>query len=844
MSIATGDSPIGEPIELFILQLLIIVILSKFLAFLLHYIKQPQVIAEIICGIVLGPSVLGNIPGYLHTLFPPSSLITLNVVANIGLIFFMFLVGVELDLTLLKNNAKQAIIIAASSMVLPFAFGAVLSLYLITTIGDSPPPLISFLLFVGVAMSITALPIMARILSASRSMTSRVGIIALSSAAVNDVAAWILLAVVVSIARAQSSLGALYTLLMLFGYIAIMYFLVRPLLVKLVRKAERSDAIKHQVIVLIFLITLVSGWITEAIGINYIFGGFMMGIVTPRENGFSVYITERIEDPVIILFLPLYFTYSGLRTNLGSLDSGQAWGNCILVIVITCIGKICGATAATRFLKNTWRESFTVGILMNTKGLIELIVLNLGLDVGVLTPQLFTMFVLMALFTTMITSPGLYLVWTRHEAKRSFESTTPGEKFSVLMCVSDQHTGMAMTALVAVFKPTNETRRKRKKFKATALHLKEVTDQPSTFMFSHSTHQLTTPFLPFMQERAALLGLPSLKVVEMASSDIADDITYYVKRKHVDLVLLGWNERLFGIGGGKVRSVLSKINASVGVLVDRGLEGVSSRVSVGGGVGGVKNILLFYTGFPYQRDALKLCRRISQHEGTNVTVVSNLPEDEIPGLDSHFRYIYSDDPLPAAIEESKNQLYNLIIIGISRYSDDELFLETSHLISLTRISILLVHAKEDSSSKENEKTRLFLNSDDTNGGEKKGSSVLKDKEMHVSKKTPNLVVLEIKPGDDDIDVNGERDDDTSSSTKSIAEEGRDVVELGSEELIPMVEVEHVSPSRNLRGLWTNTSEDTMKVNMNNTSSSDSMRTSPSTTHLINETQSTEYNKVL
>jgi hypothetical protein len=280
--------------------------------------------------------------------------------------------------------------------------------------------------------------------------------------------------------------------------------------------------------------------------------------------------------------------------------------------------------------------------------------------------------------------------------------------------------------------------------------------------------------MPSIQERARVLQLP-LKVVEMASFDIADDISYYVKRKNVDLVLLGWNERLFGSGGTKVRSVLTHIDASVGVLVDRGLEDYL----------GVKNVLMLYTGAEYQRDALKLVRRMSRHEECKVTIVSNLPEESIPhGTDCHYRYMYSDDPLPAAIEESKNA-YNLLVVGIGRYSDDDAFLETSHLINLTGVSILLLHARDVARKVQNEKTRLFLNKDDAAEG-KPSPPDEEGLELKENKLHNDSVILEVKPksedGSDDgaatpITTLANNDEYARDSTSSSSDDDRDVVEV-------------------------------------------------------------------
>jgi Kef-type K+ transport system membrane component KefB len=436
MSIFDGQAPGHDALTLFIMQVLLIVVLCRTLAYLFGFLKQPPVIAEVIAGILLGPSAIGRSAVFENYLFAKSSLGILKTFADIGLIVFMFLVGLELDANILKRNARNSVLISVVAMVLPFGLGLAASLAVYNTQFEdgAQPPFSSFLLFVAVALSITAFPVLARILAETRMLDDRVGNIALSSAAVDDVVAWCLLALVVAIARATNPLTALWTFMALFGFIAFMLFGMRRLLIRVARKSRQNQSLKLHVIALFLGLMLLCAWFTEIIGVHSIFGAFLLGVITPRENRFALDITERIEDLVVILLLPLYFTYSGLNTDLGSINNALTGGLTVLIIVTACAGKIIGATLAAKFCKNTWRESFTVGILMNTKGLVELIVLNLGLQVGVLNQKIFTMFVVMAIVTTCITTPLVHFIYLRHRKLNAH----PKENYQLVLFSADQ----------------------------------------------------------------------------------------------------------------------------------------------------------------------------------------------------------------------------------------------------------------------------------------------------------------------------------------------------------------------------------------------------------------------
>ncbi|EPQ28006.1 uncharacterized protein PFL1_04333 [Pseudozyma flocculosa PF-1] len=410
-SVLTGVDPTefnsGNPIRLFIIQAAIIIVFTRILGFFLHKIKQPSVIAEVIGGILLGPTALGRIPGFTEHIFPKPSLPYLNLVSTLGLTLFLFLVGLEVDVRVIRRNAKESLTISVAGMVLPFGLGAAVSVGIYNTFIDkSSVSFGNFVLFVGVAMAITAFPVLARILTETKLLYTRVGVLTLAAGVGNDVVGWILLALTVALVNASSGLTALYILLCTVGWAACLYFLVKPAFTWLARRTGSFENGPNQVMIMVtLLLVLVSAWITDIIGVHPIFGSFLVGLMVPHEGGFAIALTEKMEDLVAVVFLPIYFALSGLKTNLGDLNSGTAWGYTIALIFIAFFSKFVGCAGTARLFGFNWRESAAIGTLMSCKGLVELIVLNIGLSAGILDTRVFSMFVLMAVISTVITTP-------------------------------------------------------------------------------------------------------------------------------------------------------------------------------------------------------------------------------------------------------------------------------------------------------------------------------------------------------------------------------------------------------------------------------------------------------
>ncbi|GAA6012421.1 hypothetical protein JCM10207_007081 [Rhodosporidiobolus poonsookiae] len=412
----------SNPLVLFIVQAFIIVTLSRVLHFFLRYLRQPRVISEVVAGILVGPSAFGRIPDFTSSIFPAPSIPLLNLVANLGLCLFLFIVGIECDFSLMRHNARLSSSISGIGLIVPFATGAGVSKVIFDEFVDADKvDYGTFLLFIGTAMAITAFPVLARILTDENLLKNHVGVIVLAAGVGNDIVGWVLLALAIALANSTSGLIVLYILLTSLGWILVLYAAGRPLLHWVGRKTRSFDGKgpSQTMTAFVLFLTLTSAWITDRIGIHAIFGAFLVGLVVPKEIRASL--TEKIEDLVTVLLLPLYFALSGLKTDLGLLNDGSIWGYTVLVIVLAFVSKFVACGGVAKAFGMTWRESGAAGSLMACKGLVELIVLNIGLSAGILNNQVFAMFVVMALVTTFATTPltlAFYPEWYRVQMDR------------------------------------------------------------------------------------------------------------------------------------------------------------------------------------------------------------------------------------------------------------------------------------------------------------------------------------------------------------------------------------------------------------------------------------------
>ncbi len=399
---------IASPLTGLILQILTILVFSRLCSLVVKRIGQPQVIGEMIAGLVLGKSVFAVVwPDGFHWLFPASSLPPLFLLSQIGLILFMFVIGLHLKVSELKSRGSAALVISHASIVVPFFLGTVLAVFIYPSHGPKNFEFVSFALFMGIAMSITAFPVLARILQEKEMTTTPLGVLTLTCAAIDDVTAWCVLAAVIGLVKAGSLGAAAGVLLSAVAYVAIMFKLVRPTISRLLN-AERvgADLTSAQLGVLL-IVLLGSALISEVIGIHALFGAFLAGVIMPQNLLFRNGLMEKIEDLTAVVLLPIFFVYTGLRTQIALLNSASAWILCGSIVALAIVGKILGSAMAARWSGLSWRDSWAIGTLMNTRGLMELIVLNIGYDLGILAPDLFAMMIIMAIVTTLMTTPCL-----------------------------------------------------------------------------------------------------------------------------------------------------------------------------------------------------------------------------------------------------------------------------------------------------------------------------------------------------------------------------------------------------------------------------------------------------
>jgi Kef-type K+ transport system membrane component KefB len=407
-----GTAPAPVNLVKLVFQIGVILLVSRLVGLLFRKIRQPQVIGEMVAGILLGPSLLGwAAPAVSHALFPAASLGYLNALSQVGLVLFMFLVGFSLNPKELSEHGHAAVLTSHASIVTPFCMGGALALFLYPRLATGNVSFMSFALFMGSAMSITAFPVLARILTERNLLGSRMGTLSIACAAVDDITGWCILAYIVVLVRTEKGSMPLWvTIGGAVAYVLVMLFGVRRVLPWFEAHFRKTGRLTETAISLMIVLALASALVTEWLGIHLLFGAFLMGAIMPKTQDFVQHVLNKLESLTVVVLLPLFFAFSGLRTSIGMVK-GSTWLFVLLIIVVAIAGKFGGSTIAARMSGIQWRDAASLGILMNTRGLMELIALNIGLDIGVITPTVFTMMVLMALVTTFMTSPLLELVY-------------------------------------------------------------------------------------------------------------------------------------------------------------------------------------------------------------------------------------------------------------------------------------------------------------------------------------------------------------------------------------------------------------------------------------------------
>lgn len=419
----------ASDIGMLLIQLVVILLVVRVVGWLFARLHQPTVIGEILAGILLGPSLLGAVwPEAMETLFPVHSLGNLELLSQFGLILFMFTIGMELRMKDLKGQAQQAFIISQSGIIFPFILGIILTygLYSRPELLSDGSSFLSLALFVGISLSITAFPVLARIIQERSLSHSHLGRLALSTAAMGDIVAWLMLAAIMAVSQGGSFTSALYNMLFLALYLAVIFGILRPLFGLLGRRVRHREVLSKSLMGLIFILLMASAYFTEIMSMHALFGAFMLGLVMPENLDFRVIVKEKVEDVALLLLLPLFFVSSGLRTELGLVNTPQLWGLFLICTLVAVVGKMGGTYLAARSCGIQRRESLYLGAYMNTRGLMELVVLRIGLDLGVLSPVLFTILVMMTLVTTIMTAPTLQLIdWLlKKKTPQSLEHAT------------------------------------------------------------------------------------------------------------------------------------------------------------------------------------------------------------------------------------------------------------------------------------------------------------------------------------------------------------------------------------------------------------------------------------
>ena len=526
---------VESSIGILLLQIIVILITCRLFGWLFAKMQQPTVIGEIVAGIVLGPSVLGHLlPSVSAFLFPLDSLQNINMLSQFGLILFMFAIGMELNITEVRQKLKETILISHTSTIFPFFLGMVTAYFLYNKYAYESTPFLSFALFVSIALSITAFPVLARIIQEKGLTKAHLGTISLASAANGDITAWCLLAVVVAIAQAGSMLSAIYNIGFSFIYLLLMFTVIRPFLRMIGHIYHNKEVVDKGLVAFMFLLLIVSSYLTEILGLHALFGAFVAGVVMPDNIKFRKIMTEKVEDVSLALFLPLFFVSTGLRTEIGLLNSPELWYMCGIFILVAIIGKFGGSLVAARFVGETWKDSLYIGALMNTRGLMELVVLTIGYDMKILTPPIFVMLVLMTLVTTFMTTPLIsfiqfcYQVFGKYKShKVEWQQPQPGV-FKVLLSFGRASNGQVMLDVAhQMFAHTKD------KLEITALHLTVGSDVNPL----HTDNFEEVSFGPILYG-AQKLNIP-LKTRYEVSNNAGQDICEIANKEGYDFLLVG-----------------------------------------------------------------------------------------------------------------------------------------------------------------------------------------------------------------------------------------------------------------------------------------------------------------
>ncbi|MDR1882385.1 MAG: cation:proton antiporter [Prevotella sp.] len=521
---------LAAPLAILLLQIVVILLAVRIFGWICQKTGQPTVVGEIFAGVVLGPSLFGYyFPQVSEFLFTASSLENIRYLSQIGLILFMFIVGMELNLKTIKNRANDALLISHTSIAVCFTLGILAAYYLFGSFTHRNTMFLPFALFMGIAMSIAAFPVMARIVHERGINKTPLGATIITCAAIDDITAWCLLAAIIAIVKAGSFASSLFIMLLSLLYVLAMFRIVRPFLKRIADLQTSNRNISKSAIGICFLVLFLSAYATEIIGIHALFGAFLAGVIMPPNLNFRNLFTEKIEDVSLVLLLPLFFVFTGLRTEIGLLNEPGLWMICGGIVALAILGKTMGSAIAARFVGNNWKDSLTIGALMNTRGLMELVVLNIGLDLGILTPEVFTMMVVMALTTTFMTSPLLGLIEKIFRKKQTETGLAREHKYKILVSFQSSEMGRKLLFIANSF-----IRKKQANSELTMLHPSE-----GNLLYQYGVDEQEAEIFEPVQEEAHSLRqsfVPLFKVVGDANTSVAK----IANKGEFDFLLIGY----------------------------------------------------------------------------------------------------------------------------------------------------------------------------------------------------------------------------------------------------------------------------------------------------------------
>ncbi|MGI8502661.1 MAG: cation:proton antiporter [Hassallia sp.] len=673
-----------DTVILVLIEVLIVIGMSRLIGLAFRWIRQPLVIGEIVAGIMLGPSLFGWVaPNLAATLFPPETVPFLNVLSQVGLIFFMFLIGLELDPKYLKVKINVAISTAITSVLIPFALAILLALLLYPLLSHGNVSFSAFALFLASATSITAFPVIGRIITEKNLQATYLGTLALTSAAVNDLIAWCLLALGIAVAR-EGSIDARHTIIASLLYMGFMLTVGRSFLQRLAIYYRRTRRLNQLLLAVIYLSVLASALITEIIGIHLIFGAFLLGTIMPKNAGLVREIAGKTEDFVLIFLLPVFFAYSGLRTEIGLVNRPELWLLCGLVLFVAIAGKYLGTYIAARFSGIEKREASALGWLMNTRGLTELIVLNIGLSLGVITPLLFTMLVIVALVTTFMTSPLLEWIYPTRligldvvekevepEASRDIATQDYGQIYRILVPVANPSTQKGLVQLAVAIALNNQ--------QPTVVHPLSLIELSEDYAFESTpveANRLIEERRQQIEELIDTLEPPSTRSyvhpIIRISSNVARETAEIAELEPADLILVGWHRPAFSNNrlGGRVGQILTTAPVDVAVFIDRGKKRLENLL-----VPYSANIhddlaLILALRLLINRDTclLKILQVVSENRVKNEMsyelhkMMQQLPQSVRDRID--IQIIEASEPIQAVVKASEG--VDLTIAGTSR----------------------------------------------------------------------------------------------------------------------------------------------------------------------------------